>query len=362
VSALYVMPVFGGTPKQLIVDIDSTVSFSPDGNRFAYLRHTPDRKDQLSEIHIADKDGSNNQVAYATPEVLGPPVWSPDGSRLAWIGGAPQAKAAIQVFDLASKKVTTIATPADNSFQNLIGGGTNLVWTPDGAHLLALYVEPHTDRAQIGMIDLPSGAFHAVTNDVSSYSQLALSADGRTLATVLTNIDSSIAYYKPDGSAPLSTTPLRITPRYIAWANEDRLLFNVPRIANGWIDRATGNVQTFDAGEITLGNQISACSDGHILFTGFPKGAAEARVFRMDADGGNIVQLTAMGSREAHSAPPTAGRSITAQRRVEPSLPHCGWSRWPAGRRDRCSRRKLLIISAYPKTASWREPPSQLTW
>jgi eukaryotic-like serine/threonine-protein kinase len=37
---------------------------------------------------------------------------------------------------------------------------------------------------------------------------------------------------------------------------------------------------------------ISRCPDGHILFTGFPKGAGQARVFRADADGGNIVQLT----------------------------------------------------------------------
>ena len=58
------MPVFGGTPRQLIRDIDSAVSFSPDGSRFVYLRWTPGHKDRYSEIHIADKDGSNDQVVY----------------------------------------------------------------------------------------------------------------------------------------------------------------------------------------------------------------------------------------------------------------------------------------------------------
>jgi Tol biopolymer transport system component len=84
--ALYVMPVFGGTPKQLIADIDSTVSFSPDGNRFTYIKWTPGKKDSYSEIHVADKDGNNNSVVYTTAEQLGPPVWSPDGNQLAWIG------------------------------------------------------------------------------------------------------------------------------------------------------------------------------------------------------------------------------------------------------------------------------------
>jgi len=234
--ALYVMPVFGGTPKQLILDIDSTVSFSPDGNRFTYARDTPQRKDQYAEIHIADKDGSNNQVIYATKEDAGPPVWSPDGGRLAWIGSVGSAGSyALQILDLSAKKVATVPPPTEISFEGRQAFTTNLVWTPDGAHLLLFYFKPHTDHAQIGIVRVPSGEFRPVTNDVNANSQLALSADGRTLATVLSNIDSSVAYYKPDGGAPVSTTPLRITPSRIAWANEDRLLFNVPRNAIGSI-------------------------------------------------------------------------------------------------------------------------------
>jgi serine/threonine protein kinase len=290
-GALYVMPVFGGIPRQLIDDIDSIASFSPDGKRFTFVRFTPQRKDQSSEIHIANKDGSDNQMVYATREEIGPPVWSPKGGRIAWISTVGPAKYALQIFEIASKKLTSFAAPRDIFFAGLF----NVAWTPDGRHLLAFYVRPHSDHTQIGMITLPSGDFHPVTNDVSSYSELALSADGHTLATVLTNIDSSIAWYKPEGGAPLSTTPLRITPKTIAWANEDRLLFSVPGIDIGQIDRATGEVQTFDIGEIAPGDYIAACGDGQILFTGFPKGATEAWVFRMDADGGNIVQLATGG-------------------------------------------------------------------
>ena len=295
-SALYVMPVFGGTPKELIVDIDSTISFAPDGNRFTYLKWTPDRKDQYSEIHVSGKDGSNNQVIYATPEYIGPPVWSPDGNRIAWTGTVPPAiTAAIQVFDLSSKTLKTIAAPPGVLFQGPASGETNLVWTSDGRHLLVFYKKAHTDRSQIGIVAVPSGEFHAVTNDVNAYNQLALSADGRTLATVLTNIDSSISYYKAEGGAPLSTTSLRIAPSMIAWANEDRLVFIISQIAVGWIDRATGRVQTFDTGDIDPGSSIAACADGHMLFTGFPKGGGEARLFRMDADGGEVAQLTTSG-------------------------------------------------------------------
>lgn len=288
------MPVFGGTPKLLINDIDSIVSVSPDGSRFTYLHLIPGNKDQTSEIRIANKDGSDNEVVFATKQDAGPPAWSPKDNRIAWIGAVALDKYAIQIFDIASRKLTTVEVPPGISFpfpDNPLK--TQVVWTPDGGHLLTLYLKPHSDHAQIGIVTLPSGDFRSVTNDVSAYSQLALSADGRTLAAVLNNIDSSVAWYKSDGGEPLSSTPLRITPQTIAWASEERLLFNVSHVDIGEIDRATGEVHPFDTGEIVPGDYISACPDGHILFTGVPKGASKPWIFRMDADGGNIVQLVA---------------------------------------------------------------------
>lgn len=42
-SNLYREPVFGGTPQALVRDIDTNISFSPDGKRMTYARfHDPD--------------------------------------------------------------------------------------------------------------------------------------------------------------------------------------------------------------------------------------------------------------------------------------------------------------------------------
>ena len=161
------------------------------------------------------------------------------------------------------------------------------------------YDKPHTDRTQIGTIAIPSGEFHPVTNDVNAYSQLALSADGRTLATVLINVDSSIAVYKAEGGVPVSTTQLRITPVAIQWADEKHMDFIVAGISVGSIDLATGSTQTFDVGDIRVGGWIATCPDGHILFTGLPKGEGQARLFRMNADGGDLTQLTKEGVARA---------------------------------------------------------------
>ncbi|WP_433965347.1 TolB family protein [Tunturiibacter gelidiferens] len=60
-------------------------------------------------------------------------------------------------------------------------------------------------------------------------------------------------------------------------------------------------MQSFDTGEITPGDFIASCTDGHILFTGFPNGGSEPRLFRMKADGGEIAQLTSSGFAQSPS-------------------------------------------------------------
>ena len=204
---------------------------------------------------------------------------------------------------------------------------------PDNRHLLTLYYKQHSDRAQIGVITVPSGEFHSVTNDVNSYSELALSGNGRTLATVLTNVDSNIALYGPDRGEPISTLPLRITPNAIAWATEDRLLYIVRGSSIGTIDRATGSVQSFDTGEITPGDSIASCTDGHILFTGFPKGGSEPRLFRMKADGGEIAQLTTSGFAQSPSLFRRQPEGVFTVLEATSTLP-CGASLSPEGRRS----------------------------
>jgi Tol biopolymer transport system component len=173
--------------------------------------------------------------------------------------------------------------------------GSDLAWLPDGKHLLVLYYKAHSDRGQIGIVGLPAGDFHTVTNDVNAYSQLAVSADGKTLATVLTNQDSGLAYYKGDGGGMISSTPLRVTPTMVAWADEDHLLLITRSAGVSKVERATGNLQPVDTGDIDTGIFITTCPNGTVLFTGVPKGGAETRLFRMTADGSGITQITNAG-------------------------------------------------------------------
>ncbi len=292
--SLFLMPTFGGTPHQLTHDIDSAPSLSPDGSRFVYLRWTPGLRDKYSEIHVADKDGANDQVIYTSNGMAESPAWSPQPNKIAWIEQATPGDSAIYVFDLDSKTKASIAPPEGGIF-GALREGSNLAWLPDGKHLVVLYSKAHSDREQIGIVGLAAGDFHPVTNDVNAYSQLAVSADGKTLATVLTNQDSSLAYYKGDGGALISSTPLRITPTTVAWADEDHLLLTTPSAGVSKLERASGSLQPIDTGDMSAGAFINTCPNGTVLFTGIPKGGPETRLFRMNGDGSGITQITNTG-------------------------------------------------------------------
>jgi Tol biopolymer transport system component len=57
---LYAMPTLGGPARKLITDVDSPVTFSPDGRRFVYERCIPPRND--IELRIANADGSADNL------------------------------------------------------------------------------------------------------------------------------------------------------------------------------------------------------------------------------------------------------------------------------------------------------------
>ena len=59
---LYGVPALGGASRQIVSDVGSAVSFSPDGKRMVYRRTIQDKGED--ELVIANADGSNEQVIF----------------------------------------------------------------------------------------------------------------------------------------------------------------------------------------------------------------------------------------------------------------------------------------------------------
>jgi serine/threonine protein kinase len=181
VNNLFRAPVLGGAPQLLIRDIDSDISFSSDGKRFAFMRANDPDVGRF-QLRTANADGSDEKMSVAGPmsEFSRFVAWLPNENRVA----RPQYQVGdmltvINLVDVASGQAKAIASFKDKYFERL-------VWLPDGKGMIGLYQDPssHYTRYQIGFIAYPGGQFHAVTKDTNSYRTLTLSGDAKTLATV----------------------------------------------------------------------------------------------------------------------------------------------------------------------------------
>ena len=106
-------------------DFDQRPQWSPDGSQIAFERDVRGCSFFCgSDVYLMNRDGSG-----LTRLVNGwSPTWSPDGKRIAFWNDQLNV---LQVLDLASGSVTTLATAAQ------VGGdpatwGVALAWSPDG--------------------------------------------------------------------------------------------------------------------------------------------------------------------------------------------------------------------------------------
>ncbi|HEY1306431.1 MAG TPA: protein kinase [Vicinamibacterales bacterium] len=184
---LYAVNVLGGTPPKPVLDgIDSAISFSPDGRRFAFYRANHPERGSTALVH-AGIDGTDARVVTVTraPEFFVPaffaaPSWSPDGSRIAAaIHSSTSGDAVLATVDVSSGERQAFAT----RFQDV----TFTAWLRDGSGIL--FVANQSDGVRefprkVWLQPFPNGTPHRVTPDLVEYRNISLRADGSAFASV----------------------------------------------------------------------------------------------------------------------------------------------------------------------------------
>lgn len=324
-SVLYKAPVLGGSPRKVLEDVHSTVTFSPDGRLLAFLRGGQGSGEQRLILANADGSGDEQTLAarqspsfFALPMFGTGPAWSPDGKLIVCPavdnGGFGEAyPLEVRVADGAQRPMTTKRWNAV----------VQVAWLADGSGLLMNAKDNGIDATrQIWHVAYPKGEPQRIYNDDKEYDRMSFAANPGLLVSIQREVDSSIwaidvkdgpnsaiqvtrGSGRQDGYWGMDTTP------------DGKIVFDSrtggPR--DLWVMNSDGS----DQKQITFDQVFEAFAkvsvDGQkILFHLGGKG-----LWMMDSDGGNRRQLTDGGMFPTYSADGSW---------VYYTLPREKWSLW----------------------------------
>ena len=288
-SSLYKMPVLGGNPQQIVRDIDTSITFSPDGKQFAFIRGIPDKG--VFNLLVANADGSGQKVLISksgniSTNGLLAPAWSPDGKTIIFASLLPSVSSQLNELTLDTGAVRTLYATR--------GALGRPHWLPDGdALLVPMRDESGGAQGQLWKVSYPSGEAQRLTNDLTDYSLpwLDLTADGSAVVTVATSVSLDL-WAAPAGDSSRATQLTSGGPSIfgVSILSKDRVVF-VNRNREVFTANFDGSDRTLVAGSDRNILFVYGCGDGKHVVYSVPSGNGSA-IWRMDADGSNPVQLT----------------------------------------------------------------------
>ncbi len=291
---LYRTPVLGGTPQVVVRDVDTGITFSPDGHRIAYARaNDPD----VGKIRLltANLDGSDETILRIAPNTADEfprfLAWVPDGKRIAYsVFTLGDALGTVKLFDVDAKQVKPFT-----AFKNELV--FEIVSLPSGQGLLAMYDQkgPSYLRSQIGLISHAGGQIQPITRDTNGYETLTLSADGKTAATVQVRIMYSLSLLPGagfQGNTPVQPSAQDQDVQSVAWTVDGKLF-----VSDGQSVRRMnpdgGNQSTILNDPNSWIVDMARCGDRYLVLPwAFHGGTNRTGIWRTNADGSNPKQLT----------------------------------------------------------------------
>ena len=322
-SALFDVPSLGGTPRKRFFDVDSGVTFTPDGRQIAFVRGIP--QSQKAALMLGDL-GTGQERALVTverPEALSPfvrPAWSPDGRQIVAVlqgidGSIYSGLVAFDVADGARRDITTSGL----RFLEI----DTLAWLPDGRGLVAAGAALDSFSPQIRYISYPDGANQRITSDLNLYSSLSVGGASGSLAAIRATGWGDLWVAPAEGSSPARQITFESSKgigdvlamkdgSLILTANDEpyRRLFSIRN--DGSQLRAITSGANYAVGP------VFPWKDSGVVFTLYTGDPLIGHVHRVDRDGGNLTRLTD-GSGEHLVEVSPDGSTVLYSRRDAPN-------------------------------------------
>ena len=208
-------------PVKVKTEVDSPISFSPQGDRFAFVRHIESTNEFL--LMLANVEGSNEEVLASRRDgnrlsIYGP-AWSPDGSMVVcpashWDNGFHTQ---LVGFDVKSRR------------EQLIGSQSwfliaQVVWQ-DMSNLVMTARERETAPRHLWRIRFPDGEPQKITYDPDDYAGVSIA--GGNIVTVRTKLLWRIWVATLDDAQKVTAIASGVGRNYgLAWTSTGRIVFS----------------------------------------------------------------------------------------------------------------------------------------
>lgn len=296
VFSLYRVPILGGTPERLIRDVDSQVTFSPDGDRVAFIRGLPD----IAELHllVAPADGSDEPAILAKSSLGAVSfsqwiAWSPDGRHIAVPVGGISGMGSSDPVRIALVNASTGELRELTSA--LWGTVTGVAWL-DADALVVSGAEISKLNPQLWRVGM-DGTVRRLTNDLASYLGVAASSGGTSIISIHGDTSSTISVTGVGGAGPLVPVTSgrdRHDGQYgLTWTHGGRLIFNAAE--SGRMDLWMSDADGAHAARLTSNDLIESFpvvgpDDRAVFFRAGTNG-----IVRLSLETGETTALTSNG-------------------------------------------------------------------
>ena len=311
------------------------------------------------------------------------PSWSPDGSRIAFLSQRESRSRQLLVMKADGTDVQSVAPAGMRTDVH-----TQLIWSPKGQYIAFIDQDGTWDgnelHVQYFLATLkPDGSdFRKIVESDSPMSQPAWSPDGRRIALLMTEDESTTLYtVAPDGSNPREVfdapslgerSLYSIISRRISWSRDGSAIrfFAYPHqlglqsekmvgIGLGLysISADGGSLQTLQEG---LSGNVGWSQDGsRIAVYQEPQGDASVVLYTSAPDGSDRRDLVSPNPpKDTDGRREDSGRGV---RELQGRWPGLHWGRWEVGGRSSVAAQGPYGRLRELRCAGWRENTQQGT-
>ena len=309
--ALYQIPSLGGPPRKRAFDVDSAVTFAPDGRRVCFLRFVSPMK--LTALIVLDLESGQEQTlaTVASPKFLASPSWSPDGERIA----------AAEVDPAGGWKARVVAFRTVDGGRETIGSDPwlrigRIAWLPDGRGLVMAAAERSGTVPQVWLLPYPSGNPRRITNDSNLYRVKSVSSDGSTIAVLRNLAFANLFVVEAEGTHEVRQLTFNSGSENLVGgfdqAEDGSIVFHARRDEQSHLWRIGidgSDPRPITSGRARVETPIHRClPDGGVVYGMLGEDGVN-HVWRADSDGGNARRLTTFSGEGIRGVSPD-GRTV----------------------------------------------------